>query len=251
MPHPSRALPIYLRIVDSLRDRITGGELRPGDRLPSEAELSAAFKTTRATVARGLRELVYENLITREVGRGSFVAHPPVAVPFEPMNIQSLEEQVVARHGTIQYRLLDYRILSAPKDAAAALGLKAGTTICRIERLRLVNGLPLSLVTRYVERHIGETFSSEDLNRFSVHEMLSRLGRPVLHTDGWISVTSASARVGALLAVKPNAPMLKRTYTLRGADREPLVFGRSLYREEFHITYGVSAGPTRTVPDAH
>ncbi|MDX5362412.1 MAG: GntR family transcriptional regulator, partial [Alphaproteobacteria bacterium] len=70
----SREKPIYTRIQQELRSRIASGALRPGDRLPSEIELADAFSTTRMTVRHALQELVYENLIVRQKGRGSFVS---------------------------------------------------------------------------------------------------------------------------------------------------------------------------------
>jgi DNA-binding LacI/PurR family transcriptional regulator len=63
----------YRHIFETLRDAITAGEYRTGQRLPSESELVRAFGTSRVTVNRALRELQLSGYIERRVGSGSFV----------------------------------------------------------------------------------------------------------------------------------------------------------------------------------
>jgi GntR family transcriptional regulator, transcriptional repressor for pyruvate dehydrogenase complex len=71
-------LPAYQALADGLRDQITSGQLRPGDRLPTEPQLCAQSGLSRSTVREALRLLSSQNLIvtTRGVTGGSFVAEP-------------------------------------------------------------------------------------------------------------------------------------------------------------------------------
>src|SRR3954462_5588746 len=68
-----------MRPVDQVRfsivQAIATGELRPGDRLPSELEQAPGFKVSRASVRAALRSLVEMGLVTTVRGRGggSFV----------------------------------------------------------------------------------------------------------------------------------------------------------------------------------
>lgn len=64
----------FSHIADCLREQIEAGEFKPGDRLPSFAELRATFEVTPNTVSRALVALEQDGLITREQGRGTFVA---------------------------------------------------------------------------------------------------------------------------------------------------------------------------------
>jgi len=65
--------PKYQQILRSLREEILSGRYRPGDRLPSEAELVKLHGASRITVNRALRELQVAGLIERRVGSGSYV----------------------------------------------------------------------------------------------------------------------------------------------------------------------------------
>lgn len=70
--------PAYQQLAEELRTRILSGELKPGDRLPVEPELSAEFGVSRSTVREALRVLSSQNLVatTRGVSGGSFVVTP-------------------------------------------------------------------------------------------------------------------------------------------------------------------------------
>jgi len=230
--------PVYVRIQDHIRERIAAREFGPGDRLPSEAELSAQFGTTRATVARALRELAFARVITREIGRGTFVAPLAVKVPFEPTQIQSFEEAVGTQHGHISYRVLDVRRAPAPAAVATALRVPEGSEVFRLERLRIVAGVPLSVVVRWMTIGIGRRISADAISRHSIHHILQHeIGRAVVHTDGYMEADAADQRLAGLLQVKQGAPVLIRRYTLSDRDREPLIYGESWFREEFHIAY--------------
>ena len=67
-------IPLYQQIVIALKTKIESEELKAGDQLPTEAELSKAYEVSRITSKRALTELENANLIYRIQGKGSFVA---------------------------------------------------------------------------------------------------------------------------------------------------------------------------------
>lgn len=69
-----REAPVHRRLHDELLERIRRGELRPGDRFPSENEIIAAYGVSSTTARRALYDLTREGFLVRVRGRGSFVA---------------------------------------------------------------------------------------------------------------------------------------------------------------------------------
>jgi GntR family transcriptional regulator len=69
--------PPYRQIADHLRAAIDRGELRAGDRLPSEAELTQHYGVARMTARQAIQELRSEGRVVAEHGRGVFVRQPP------------------------------------------------------------------------------------------------------------------------------------------------------------------------------
>src|SRR5512132_3330373 len=71
--------PVYRQIADHVRALITGGQLAPGDQIPSERELIQQFGASRGTIRQAVGQLRSEGLIEVEHGRGAYVrSHPPV-----------------------------------------------------------------------------------------------------------------------------------------------------------------------------
>ena len=66
----------YRQIADHLRSVIDRGELHPGDRLPSEAELTRHYSVARMTARQAIQELRTEGRVVAEHGRGVFVRMP-------------------------------------------------------------------------------------------------------------------------------------------------------------------------------
>ncbi|MBB4302119.1 GntR family transcriptional regulator [Rhodobium orientis] len=238
MATPSKFTPIYAQIRDFIRNGIESGTYGAGERLPSEKELSAQFKTTRATVARALQELVFEGAVERRAGSGTFVVESNLNIPFETTRIRSFDEQVAASGERISYQLVSFRIADEAK-VRAALQQKDGG-IYLLERLRLVNAVPLSLERRFIPADIADQLTVNALNTLSIHRILAEVvGQPVAAIEGVIRVGLAGETMGDLLHVPPGAPLLIRDYTLKNADGRPLVFGESFYKEQFQVPYQV------------
>jgi GntR family transcriptional repressor for pyruvate dehydrogenase complex len=68
----------YERVAEELRTMIVLGELRPGDRLPPEGELTSRMQVSRGTLREALRVLSTQKMLTsvRGVGGGTFIAEP-------------------------------------------------------------------------------------------------------------------------------------------------------------------------------
>ncbi len=66
-------VPVYYQLKTLLKEQIETGQLRPGDKVPTEAELCERYAISRTPVRQALLELVQEGLLTRRAGRGTFV----------------------------------------------------------------------------------------------------------------------------------------------------------------------------------
>lgn len=70
----SHSIPKYMQLKQEILQWITGGRLRPDDRLPTEFELSDTFAMSRQTVRQAIGELVQEGWLYRVQGKGTFVS---------------------------------------------------------------------------------------------------------------------------------------------------------------------------------
>ena len=67
-------VPKYRQIYEDLYSAIATGSFRPGDRLPSEAELGKRYNTSRITVAKAVNDLQTHGLVSRRAGSGTHVS---------------------------------------------------------------------------------------------------------------------------------------------------------------------------------
>ena len=77
------ARPIYVQIMDGLRQQIGAGVLQKGDRLPSVRELAAELSINPNTIQRSYRQLEMEGWIATVPGKGCFVCAVPSGDPKE------------------------------------------------------------------------------------------------------------------------------------------------------------------------
>ncbi|MFV2083981.1 winged helix-turn-helix domain-containing protein [Micromonospora sp. LOL_021] len=64
----------YLRVVDDITEQIRSGELSPGDKLPTYAQLSDTYKVSVSTAQAALRLLRDRGLVEGHQGKGTYVA---------------------------------------------------------------------------------------------------------------------------------------------------------------------------------
>jgi DNA-binding GntR family transcriptional regulator len=68
--------PLYQQIAARIRQQIAGGVLKPGDELPTIAQLMADYECSAEPVRRALRELDHDGVIVTRQGRRAIVARP-------------------------------------------------------------------------------------------------------------------------------------------------------------------------------
>ncbi|MDR1443125.1 MAG: GntR family transcriptional regulator [Bifidobacteriaceae bacterium] len=138
----------YADVRDHLRERVN--HMSPGDRLPSETELCETYAVSRITARRAVDDLVSEGRLTRQQGRGTFVADPL----FVQHARESFADQVTGffRQQRSLGRDVTTKVLrnelGRNRIAAQALGFNAGQELIVLERLRYVdNSLHQHVVT--------------------------------------------------------------------------------------------------------
>lgn len=136
MQTPIRSERLYEDIVRQIEDRVMSGDLRPGDRLPTERELAQQFGVSRTAVRDAARSLAQKGLLEMRPGRGTFI----VDQMSQTMR-QTLDMVMRHRPASGIQELLEVRELLEPEIAALAAqrvsgeGLEAlRTLVVRMEQ---------------------------------------------------------------------------------------------------------------------
>jgi GntR family phosphonate transport system transcriptional regulator len=138
---------LWRQIVIKLQGDIASGGLKPGTRLPTEAELSAQFGVNRHTVRRALEELSRDGLVRVEQGRGSFVAEDVLDYNVEARTRFS---EWIRKHNKEPSGIVrQLREIPADQRVAAGLGVRGGSRVVLLERLGFADDRPVSLARHY------------------------------------------------------------------------------------------------------
>jgi GntR family transcriptional regulator len=65
--------PIYEQVIDGIKKQIARGEIKPGDKLPSQREMAKEIQVNPNTIQRAYREMELLDLVETKRGRGTFI----------------------------------------------------------------------------------------------------------------------------------------------------------------------------------
>jgi GntR family transcriptional regulator, phosphonate transport system regulatory protein len=138
---------LWRQIAATIEGEIARAARAAGERLPTEAVLTARFGVNRHTVRRALEDLEARGLIRVEQGRGAFVAEDVVDYRLGPRT--RFSELIRRQNREPAGRILRIAEMPAETQLAEALGLRRGRLVLRVERLGLANGRPVVLGTHH------------------------------------------------------------------------------------------------------
>jgi GntR family transcriptional regulator len=124
--------PAYLQLANILRAQIADGVFRPGDQLPSEAQLCSRYGISPMTVRRSINLLADQGVVSPAQGRGTFVKALELSTAV--FDLQELQHLFSPGAGG-SVKLLDVRVVSVDERTARKLSLPTGAPAIYIRRL--------------------------------------------------------------------------------------------------------------------
>lgn len=202
------------KIVQTLAERISAGELQAGDQLGSESAIAAEFGVSRGTVRQALQDLQRLDLIATRAGVGSFVTFDG-----QPLDPEVGWARALTDVGAeITTEILGITLLTASPAVVPEL---EGTESVVVTRRRLLGSRPVS----YEQATIPASGPLRDLPRTglidgSLTTTLRHAGLVAHHGTQDVRVARTTPEIAAALEHEPGTPYLRTTRTSysRGGD---------------------------------
>ncbi len=230
--------PLYTQLKESLIGDISAGRYSPHQRLPSERELSLHYNVSRMTVRQALLELVRDGMIYTRTGKGTFVAEPKIDQKLRTLS--GFTQDVNARGGKPSSRVLEFKVVPAPSDIAAALRLLPGSQVIMLCRLRLADGDPLAIETAYVPYAMFPGLLKHDFTVESLYSVLeSEFGCILTQAEQTIEAALAGRHEAELLEVAQPAAIFKMQRLSMTSDGHPMEYVISSYRGDRYKFHSV------------
>ena len=202
--NPRAAAP-YSRVKAFLKAGLAAGRWRPGELMPSEAELVAQFGVSRMTANRALRELQSEGLVERVQGVGTFAAE--LARISSTLTIRDLQEEIEARGHRHHAEVTLKRSEQATAALAASLGLAAGSPVFHTLIVHHDNGVPMQCEDRYVNPAAAPQYLGVDFSRITPTRYLLEVA-PLWEAQYTIEASRPTAQEARLLGIERDEPCL-------------------------------------------
>ena len=207
--------PLYRQLAQHIEGAIRSGQLKLGDRLDSESVLSHRFAVSRITVRQAIEELVYQQIVVRKQGKGTFVTQP--TVKHDLRRLHGLLGSLFSQAETASTKLLRYELAKPPREVADALSLHAGQQALSIDRLYQIGRRPVVLAQGWLVPEVAalprtkaELLSTEDMMRDAdIHIASSQVS---------IRAEAAGAMAGRLLKLSARTPVLVLRRKAVGTD---------------------------------
>ncbi|GAA2745261.1 GntR family transcriptional regulator [Kitasatospora cinereorecta] len=207
------------QVADVLRRQVLDEVYKAGP-LPHEERLAEEFGASRNTVREALDLLRGEGLVRRVPGAGTLVVAEKV--PHGLDRLAGLAE-TLHEHGEVVNEVRAFGPVRAPGPVARRFGLPDGADVFYVERLRRLNGLPLSLDLTYLAPDVGAALDPAELAHRDVFRLIEEAaGQPLGHADISLEAVNADPHSATVLEVPRGAALLMLERLTRLADGRPV-----------------------------
>jgi GntR family transcriptional regulator len=228
------AAPLYKEVKRLLTAGLQAREWQPGEALPSETRLAQRFHVSIGTLRKAVDELVAEQVLVRQQGRGTFVAtHGPSRLMFQFFRIVRADGE----RQLPEPELLGFERDRAAAHEAAALRIRPGERVLRVRNLLRLGGEPIVLddivLAQRLFPDLGErTFRERESTIYNLYQ--TRYGINVVHASERLRAAAADRASARILKLEPAAPLLEIHRVAMTYHSAPVELRRSLVNTRHH-----------------
>lgn len=214
--------PRYQQLKDLIIGKISSGELRPHDRVPSEYELVESMNVSRMTANRALRELTDEGYVERIAGRGTFVSD--FRSRSHVLEVHNIADEIARRGRRHSCEVLRNSRQHARGEVARALHVDQGVDVFHLMLVHYEDEVPIQVEDRHVLAGFAPGCGEQDFRSVTPSAYLTAIS-PLQEAEQVVRAQVPNGAVRASLHMGEGEPclvVLRRTWS-RG---RPVTFAR-------------------------
>jgi GntR family transcriptional regulator len=216
--------PLYFQLKEIFHDKIESEELKEGDMIPSENELQQIYGVSRATVRKAIELLVYEGLMDKKKGRGTFVKRRKIEEQLPVL--KSFTEEMSGRDA--YKKVISVAYTKAPSGISTRMKLPPDESVLSLKRLMVVDGIPLGILHSYIPGKF-ELSLDEDYTK-SLYRILEKKGIRLKEAEQTIEARIATREEIRLLGLKAPCPTLVIRRLAYSVNHEAVEYVKVVYR---------------------
>jgi len=229
-------IPLYYQLKEEIKKRILDGTYKEGDLIPSERELIENHNLSSTTVRRALNDLVHENYLQRKAGKGTFVQ--PRRVRRDLRKVLSFTTNMNEMGLTPSTKVLEKQAVPADDFVADRLGVGEGQQVMKLRRLRMADGVPMMLETRFIRLDLCPTIMDFPLDSSLWEVFTHEFGKkPHRHHQGF-RIANVNQDEAGLLGLAQGSPVFLILGVTYLEDGQAIECDSSFYRgDRYELTF--------------
>ena len=234
----SSPVPLHYQVEELLRKLIDSPDYRNGRMLPNEVDLAKQLAISRTTLRQAVNKLVYEGLLVRKKGVGTWVAENR-HLSTKSKNWLSVSQEMAARGIPIKNFELHISWVTPDKTVASFFEIKKDKKILKLARLRGTTDGPFVYFESYFHPRVNLT-GDEDF-KMPLYEMLEQFHSIVAYkSQEEIGAILADEFIAHKLEVDENSPILFRKRFVYDQAGRPIEYNLGYYKAD-SFTYTVES----------
>lgn len=219
---------IWKSIADTISAEIAEGHYAPGDKLPTEAQLSQRFGVNRHTIRHAFEDLAARGLVYARRGAGVFVTQKPTEYSLGRRVRFHQNLAAKGRSSSRQINAVETRACDAAE--ASALKLQLGANVHVVDGVSFSDGLPIAAFRSVFPAEILPGFDQAIRETTSITAALLACGiSDYTRVETRITAKLAKPVIALALRIAEGAPVL-RTVAVNADDRgRPIEYGKTWF----------------------
>jgi len=198
---------LYYQLREDLAKKIANREWKPGEKIPSEAELCDAYSVSRITVRKAIEDLVRSGQLIKHQGKGTFVTN--VSMEHRLSKFYSFSEEL-ARHGLVERaQVLSFDVVAATAEISEKLSMQKNDKVFMIKRLRMADEMPYTVEISYIPYALCQGLTAKGVTENGLYNSMRSLNVFPERIVEKIRAAVISKADAGLMKLKPNVPAIK------------------------------------------
>ncbi|MGK0499684.1 MAG: GntR family transcriptional regulator [Oceanicoccus sp.] len=229
--------PLYKQVYELLLQRISDGNWKPSESLPSEHALAAELGVSQGTVRKALIELETNKLVERRQGKGTFVTeHTSETSNFSFFRLTKLDGTRLSPTGKLE----SINLRPAKRQEQLMLHLTEYQQVFELRRVRLIDDSPCSAEAIIVPQTLFPTLDKQESLTVSLYPLYQReFGIHVISAEEQLCAETANKQNAKRLNVAVGSPLLRVDRLALNIQGEPVELRSSLL-DTSNLSYSVN-----------
>lgn len=196
--------PLYIQLANLIENKILSGEIKQGEKIPSEGALMTEYKLSRVTVRNAIQKLADEGKVEKKQGKGAYVSFTVFKESFSAGGSFTSSGETLKSSPSSE--IMSKKKYTLDEKMQTQFGFETAKVI-EIKRLRKIKGQPVIFEIDYFIPEM-QSICEKITNQDSLIELLKKNGYEINHFDNTIDIVFAKKEISEILQVKIGSPLV-------------------------------------------